>query len=142
MFCGIGLVNSHNPFNVAVALRNAEAFGVDFIGYTGRRYDKVSADVSDAVNKIPMFRVEDIKSIIPYDCVPVAVELLDDASSIVDFVHPQKAFYIFGAEDATLGKSVTSMCKHKIYIPTSICLNLAVSIGIVMYDRHRQFARK
>ena len=72
---------------------------------------------------------------IPYDCIPVAVDLIDGAQSLPAYIHPQRAFYIFGAEDATLGARILSWCRDIIYIPTKGCLNLAACVNVVLYDR-------
>ncbi len=52
-----------------------------------------------------------------------------------DPVHPVRAFYIFGGEDATLGGRVLSWCRDVIYIPTAYCMNLAATVNVVLYDR-------
>ena len=83
----------------------------------------------------PLFNVEDVMAMIPKGCVPVAVDLVDDAINIYDYTHPDRAFYIFGPEDGTLPKEVTEKCREKIYIPTTHCMNLAVTTQIVLYDR-------
>ena len=72
---------------------------------------------------------------IPFDCDPVAVDLLADARPLPGFTHPERAFYIFGPEDGTLGKAITARCVHKVYIPTKHCLNLAMAANTVLYDR-------
>ena len=72
---------------------------------------------------------------IPYNCVPVAVDLLEGATPLPRYVHPERAFYIFGAEDATLGKRIIDRCRDKIVIPTSYCMNLAATANVVLYDR-------
>lgn len=73
---------------------------------------------------------------IPFDCVPVAVDLVEGAIPLPSYVHPERAFYVFGAEDATLGRKVTDRCRDKIYVPMAVgCLNLAACVNVVLYDR-------
>ena len=60
---------------------------------------------------------------------------VEGATSLVDYIHPERAFYIFGAEDATLGERVLSRCRDVIYVPTSGCMNLAATVNVVLYDR-------
>jgi len=79
--------------------------------------------------------IEDIFSVTTYDAVPVAVDLLDGATPLPEFTHPDRAFYIFGPEDGTLGKRIVNRCKSKIYIPTRSCMNLAATVNVVLYDR-------
>lgn len=88
---------------------------------------------------MPFFRVEDLKNVIPYDCIPVAVDLLDGATPLQEYKHPERAFYIFGPEDGTLGDSVLSWCRDVIYIPTYGCMNLAATVNVVLYSRLLQY---
>jgi tRNA(Leu) C34 or U34 (ribose-2'-O)-methylase TrmL len=67
--------------------------------------------------------------------VPVAVDLIEGATSLVEFKHPERAFYIFGAEDQTLGRRVLDWCKNVVYVPTDRCMNLAATVNVVLYDR-------
>src|SRR5690606_30290164 len=77
------------------------------------------------------------------DCVPVAVDLLEGATPLCEYTHPERAFYIFGPEDGTLGKAVTSWCRDVVYIPTNYCMNLAATVNVVLYDRlAKQRARR
>ena len=66
---------------------------------------------------------------------PVAVDILTNAIPLPGYTHPERAFYIFGAEDSTLGYSITSWCRDIIYIPTNRCMNLAATVNVVLYDR-------
>ena len=131
----IGLHHVKSPINVGSALRLAENFGAKFVAATGTRFKPCSTDTTSAFTSMPLFNPTDLCDLIPYSCIPVAVEITDDAESIVDFIHPSRAYYIFGAEDHTLGRKILSRCKHTIYIPTNNCMNLANTISIVLYDR-------
>ena len=85
---------------------------------------------------MPYFhQVKSLFDVMPYDCVPVAVDLVDGAIPLSDYRHPERAFYIFGAEDATLGKRVLDKCRDVVYIPTNFCMNLAATANVVLYDR-------
>jgi tRNA C32,U32 (ribose-2'-O)-methylase TrmJ len=84
---------------------------------------------------LPLLQVADLHEVIPFDCVPVAVELVDRATPLTEYKHPERAFYVFGAEDATLGERVLSWCRDVVYIPTNGCLNLAACVNVVLYDR-------
>ena len=46
-----------------------------------------------------------------------------------------RTFYVFGAEDATLGARTLSWCRDVIYVPTAGCMNLAATANVVLYDR-------
>ncbi len=84
---------------------------------------------------MPFFQADELETLIPYDCIPVAVELVQDAQNLISFSHPERAFYIFGAEDGTLGNRILSWCPAKVMIPTRRCMNLAACVNVVLYDR-------
>ena len=131
----IGLSHPKTSANVGSVIRGAYNFGISGVYFTGQRYERAGTDTQKGVRHMPVTHVEDLQNVIPFGCVPVAVELLAEAQSLVDYVHPERGFYIFGPEDGTLGKAITSWCRDIIYIPTKSCLNLAVTTQIVMYDR-------
>lgn len=96
---------------------------------------KTATDTNKSYRRIPVLRVDNLRAIVPYDCVPVAVELLDQATPLCEYTHPKRAFYIFGPEDGTLGIAYTEWCRDVIYIPTNRCMNLAATVNVVLYDR-------
>lgn len=134
-YAAIGMHHPKTPVNVGSALRAIHCYDAAFLAITGRRFQKTPTDTFKTHRHVPVLEVEDLHSVIPYDCVPVAVDLIPGAQSLVDYVHPERAFYIFGPEDGTLGKSITSWCRDVIYVPTRQCMNLAATINVVLYDR-------
>jgi tRNA(Leu) C34 or U34 (ribose-2'-O)-methylase TrmL len=70
------------------------------------------------------------------DAVPVAVELRRNAKSLIDFVHPEHALYVFGPEDGSLGRATLAQCHRFLVIPTRHCANLSAAVYTVLYDRH------
>lgn len=120
--------------NFGGVLRAAHCYGASMV-VLGGKYKREFTDTTKAYRHIPLIQNVDIMSAIPFDCVPVAVDLLPDAEPLPDFIHPQRAFYIFGAENQTLGKRITDKCKHKVFIPTQYCMNLAATANVVLYDR-------
>jgi len=134
-YCGIGLFNPKNHINIGSFLRAAGCFEADFVAVSGARYRKAITDTMKAHKHLPLFMVENLHDIIPFDCVPVAVDFVEGAVSLKDYKHPKRAFYIFGPEDGTLGKQITDFCRDKIYIPMNGCLNLAACVNVVLYDR-------
>jgi tRNA(Leu) C34 or U34 (ribose-2'-O)-methylase TrmL len=134
----IGLFNPKTPENVGSVLRAAGCYGVNSVFYTGRRYDHAKQFCTDKRQKhlnIPLISVENLQSIVPLDCVPVAVELVEEGKSLVDYSHPPRAFYIFGPEDGSLKKNITDFCRDTIYVPTNGCMNLAATVNVILYDR-------
>lgn len=135
-YSSIGLVRPKFSQNVGSVLRAADCFGASLIAIQGERTDiRSCTDTSKAWRKIPVLRGDDLHSLIPFDAIPVAVDLVDDATSLIDFQHPQRAFYVFGPEDGTLGKSVLSWCRERVFVPTHGCMNLAATVNVVLYDR-------
>ena len=134
-FCCVGLDNPRVSMNVGAVLRAAGVFDVNMVALTGRRYQHAPTDTMKFYRHLPLLQVEDLHAVVPFDCVPVAVELVRGAMSLVEYEHPARAFYVFGAEDATLGVRVLSWCRDIVYVPTNGCLNLAACVNVVLYDR-------
>jgi len=132
-FC-VGLDNPKTPANIGSVLRGAGVFGAAMVAVSGTRYKKSPTDTGCQYRKAPLLHVENLHSIVPFDCVPVAVELIKSAIPLPEYTHPKRAFYIFGAEDATLGSRILSWCRDVVYIPGG-CLNLAMCVNVVLYDR-------
>ena len=105
------------------------------VAVSGARYKRSCTDTQKAHIYIPLLTCENLRDVIPFDCVPVAVDLVDGAKPLPAYHHPKSAFYIFGPEDSTLGESILSWCRDRIYIPTRYCLNLATAVSTVLYDR-------
>ena len=133
-FC-VGLDNPKTNINVGSVLRAAGVFECDMVAISGHRYGRSPTDTMKHYRHLPLLQVDDLHDVIPYDCVPVAVELVDRATPLTEYKHPERAFYVFGAEDATLGERVLSWCRDVVYIPTNGCLNLAACVDVVLYDR-------
>ena len=133
-FC-VGLLNPKFNVNIGSALRACGNFNAACLIISGRRYKKSATDTSYHYRHMPLFHVENLHKSIPYDCVPVAVDIIPGARSLLQYTHPERAFYIFGPEDGTLGKSITSWCRDIIYVPTNQCMNLAGTIHVILYDR-------
>lgn len=131
----IGLHSPKNPINIGNALRAVGVYNSSMIAVSGNRYTRTCSDTSKQYRHTPLLQVDSLKDVIPYDCVPVAVDIIDGATSLTNYKHPERAFYIFGPEDGTLGQSITSWCRDIIYVPTNGCMNLAATVNVVLYDR-------
>jgi len=140
-YAAIGLVQPKASVNVGGVLRAAGCFDVALIAVTGRRYKRAPTDTLAAYRHLPLLQVDDLRAVIPYDCVPVAVELSRGARSLVGYTHPRSAFYIFGPEDGSIPMSVQSWCRDVVYVPTTWCLNLAACVNVVLYDRMAKAGR-
>lgn len=134
-YCGIGLEHPKNSINVGSVLRAAGVYGAQFVATTGRRYRAALTDTMKHHRYLPLLQPGDLRDVIPFDCVPVAVDLLPGAIALPNYKHPERAFYIFGPEDGTLGAKITSWCRDVVYVPTHGCMNLAATVNVVLYDR-------
>lgn len=140
-FAAIGLDRPKSKENLGGVLRAAGCYGAALVAVRGTRIGRYATDTMNAYKSIPSIHVEDLIAAIPFGCVPVAVELAEGARNIVDFVHPERAFYIFGPEDGDVDKRIIASCAHTIYVPTMRCMNLAACVNVVLYDRLQKQAR-
>lgn len=135
-YTAIGLVRPKHPDNVGSVLRAAFVYRAAMIAIQGDRTNVRSiTDTPKAWQHIPVLRGNDLSALIPFDAVPIAVDLVDDAVELPAFQHPARAFYVFGPEDGTLGQDVLSWCRHRVVVPTRTCMNLAATVNVVLYDR-------
>ena len=138
----VGLDHPKHNMNVGAVLRGAGVFDATMVAISGRRYKTSATDTMKHVKCLPLIQTNDLHSVIPFDCVPVAIELVQPAFSLINYKHPERAFYVFGAEDATLGTRILSWCRDVVYIPSSGCLNLAACVNVVLYDRMAKLSVK
>ncbi|MEJ2610883.1 MAG: RNA methyltransferase [Candidatus Thiodiazotropha sp.] len=134
----IGLVNPKSPINMGAVLRAAGCFQVNSIHYTGERYDRAmrfQTDTKKTALHIPLIGVTSLIENIPESHCLVCVELVEGATPLPEFKHPQNAYYMFGPEDGTLSQTTIDRADAVVYIPTIGCLNLAAAVNIVLYDR-------
>lgn len=134
----IALTNPKSPTNVGAVLRSAGCFNADEILYSGNRFDlakKFYTDTQDANSNIPLIHVDDFIKEKPKGATIVCVDLIEGATPLAQFVHPENAIYIFGPEDSSISQEVISQADVATYIPTVGCLNLAQTVNVVLYDR-------
>ena len=74
------------------------------------------------------------KSSLPRGCELLFIEQVKGARNLVNVHHPQIACYVLGAEDHGIPE-VMMIGYQKVFIDTSLCLNVAVAGSIIMYDR-------
>lgn len=137
-YCGIGIVGTKTVSNVGTLWRSAAILGASFIFTAGKRFPKQASDTLKTWKYVPMYEYESpevLFSTLPVDCIPVAVELDENARPLAGYRHPERAIYILGAEDHGLSADVLKQCSATIVIPGDRSLNVAVAGSIVLYDR-------
>ncbi len=119
-------------------MRAAGCYRVDAVYYTGTRYDravKLNTDTKDRRQTIPLTRAESLLAAVPGNMKIVCVELVEGATPLPDYRHPDNAIYIFGPEDGTISQDIIDQADAVVYVPTMGCMNLAGSVNVVLYDR-------
>lgn len=111
--------------SVGAVLRSAAAFGAAMVAISGERGVRTmvrhKTNTSKAERQLPVMLTQEmsIAASCPVGATKVAVEICDDAESLVHFVHPQSA----------------RKAHCRVQIPTQICLNLAQAVHLILYDR-------
>mgnify|MGYP000571271645 CR=1 FL=1 len=150
----IGLTNPKSPSNVGAVMRSAGCYCVDQVLYTGQRYanaakfngskrnaSKHNTDTKNASEKIPLKAAENFENIaplrafLPKSTKIICVDLVEGATPLPHFQHPEQALYIFGPEDGTISQEVINNADDVVYVPTVGCMNLAASVNVLLYDR-------
>ena len=145
----IGLTNPKSPSNVGAVMRAAGCYQVDQVFYTGRRYelaaqhskDTMRTDTKNAHHNIPLLatdnfiNMKDLVENISSQARIICVDLVEGATPLPHFEHPDEAIYIFGPEDGTIRQEVIDIADEVVYVPTIGCMNLAASVNVMLYDR-------
>lgn len=119
-------------------MRAAGCFRANAVYYTGNRYDRAirfNTDTRDKVFSIPLEGVDCLLDSAPSQTTIVCIELVEGATPLQDFQHPENPFYIFGSEDGSIPQDIIDKADSVVYIPTVGCLNLAATVNVVLYDR-------
>ncbi len=134
----IGLVNPKSPTNVGAVMRAAGCYGAQAVRYTGLRYDRAArfhTDTGNAHSRVTLTRVADLTKDLDPEVKIICIELVEGATALPGFVHPDNALYIFGPEDSSLDQTLIDRADAVVYIPTTGCMNLAATVNVVLYDR-------
>lgn len=134
----IGLINPKSPSNVGGVLRAAGCYNAHEVFFTGNRYlnaQKFHTDTKNVITRIPLTQTHSLQDAKPEGAKVVVIELIEGATALFEFQHPENAFYIFGPEDGSVPKDILTWCDEVVYIPTIGCMNLAATCNVVLYDR-------
>lgn len=140
-YYGIGIYRSKNKHNIGTLWRSAMLFNADFIFTINGRYKHQVSDTMKAINHIPLFQYESwmsFKGSVPQNASIVFVEQCESSHNINNFIHPERAIYILGAEDDGIPEDL--MKGHqKIFIDTPRSLNVSIAGSIVLFDRQQKY---
>ncbi len=140
-YAALGLFGVKHMLNVGGVLRAAGCFNVRFVAIDTRRLPREASDTFGYPQYHPVLRGADLLAFQPHGCPAVCVELVPGAASLIDFVHPRRAYYIFGPEDGSVPATLRARCQHTVAIPVE-ALNLAACVNVVLYDRLAKAARE
>ncbi len=138
-FACIALDRPTDPWNVGHTLRSAFCFDARLVilggDTSGIRLPKISTDPSRSFRHVPVIRSQNLLENVPEGASIVGIELCEDAEPLMEFKHPERAFYVFGPENGSISSEILGRCDHKLMIPTMSSLNLGMTVNIVLYDR-------
>ncbi len=137
-FFGVGIFNPKFAENVGSLWRTADLLGADYFFTIGARYERQASDTMNSTRHTPLWRFDDIDhffAAMPRESLLVGVELAENAKPLADFPHPERACYLFGAEDNGIPPKVLARCHHVVVLPGRYSMNLACAGSIVVYDR-------
>ena len=121
-----------HPFNSDIDC-NGVCFGIAYEDDCATCDDDPSNDCLDL--EINLNHVSEIISAkTDTNLVKVAVELVEGATPLPNFRHPENALYIFGPEDGSIEQEIVDQCDYVVYIPTVGCMNLAATVNVLLYD--------
>jgi tRNA(Leu) C34 or U34 (ribose-2'-O)-methylase TrmL len=134
----IALSNPKSPSNVGAVMRAAGCYGAYAIYYTGERFERAAKfhqDTNNISSTIELAGVESFVSQKKPEQKLVCIELVEGATPLPEFNHPEDALYVFGPEDGSIDQAVVDAADAVVYIPTIGCMNLAATVNVLLYDR-------
>jgi len=141
-YCGIGIYHPKHEANIGTLWRSAMIYQADFLFTIGRRYRHQASDTIKAVRHLPLWHFasfDEFYTHMPHAARLVCVEITEGSHSLTNYVHPERAIYMLGAEDNGIPRGVLDreeIAVVTIPTPTSLCLNVATAGTIVLHDRY------
>lgn len=135
---GVFCSNLGNDFNIATIVRNSNAFLADKVYVYGRRtWDKRGAVGTHKYQHIEYFKEGEDFSHLKEKYTFVAIDNVDGAVPMDDFVWPENTLMFFGQEQLGLPQELIDECDHVVYIKqygSVRSLNVGCASSIAMYD--------
>lgn len=140
-YVGIGIYEPSNAVNVGGLFRSAYAMGAHFIFTIGGTYKTQKSDTIKSSQKIPLFRFQNQEMF--FESIPIQSQVcaIDNTrvnripTKLQNFEHPQHCIYVLGKEIGGLSNYIIKRANRYVYLPTTVCLNVATMGSIVLYDR-------
>lgn len=126
-YFAIGVECGSHTVDIGGLWRLASTLGAAFVFTVGRRWYGVATK-----HNVPLLHfdtLEDLRVLIPYDCMFVGVDAHPTAVPLSWTRHPERAVYLLGADG--LSEEALNACDRLIAAPG----DLDASGSIVMYDR-------
>lgn len=139
-FYGIGVYNPKHWANYGVLQRTAMNFGSQFTYTIGQRYRLTKSDTCKSFRHVPHWHYDKFEDFLvskPREAALIGVEISTRSKSLKNFVHPERAVYMLGAEDIGIPDHILLKCDMILQIPSKTLesLNVAVAGGLIIYDR-------
>lgn len=139
-FFAVGIFHNKTPQNIGTLWRSAHMYDAAFVFTVGARYTRQASDTPKTPRHKPLFHFRDLDDLIdhlPVACPLVGIELDPRATMLGEYVHPERACYLLGAEDHGLSVDARDRCHDLVQIegPKPQSLNVAVAGSLVMHHR-------
>jgi len=137
------LINPKYPRNVGTIQRTCSCFDISQLWWTGKRVT-LNPEKGERLPREERMRGYKDVTLLNYDkpleqfprgTTPVAIEVRPNCETLPTFVHPENPVYVFGPEDGSIPKQILRLCHRFVIVPTKHCLNLAMTVNVVLYDR-------
>lgn len=138
-FFEIGIYHGKSSHNLGTLWRSAYQLGANGIFAVASRYPmRPASDTLASWRHIPHRRFESFDAFVeavPYSTPIVAVEM--GGRALGNYVHPERAMYLLGAEDHGLPPEILKRCHQHVSLAAVRVpsFNVAVAGSVVMYDR-------
>lgn len=138
-YFGLALYRPKKVSNWGSLIRTASLLDCKFIVAIAARYPIQASDTLKSHRHVPIYEFETFEEFQKFmpkmNCQLVGVELDERAKELKDFVHPERAIYMLGAEDDGLPPNVMNECKQLVKLKGEHSMNVACAGSIVLYHR-------
>jgi tRNA G18 (ribose-2'-O)-methylase SpoU len=137
-YFGLAIYHPKKEVNWGSLVRTAKILNCSFIAAIGARFPLQASDTRKSHRHLPVFEFqtfEEFQKFMPMDCKLVGVELDERATNLKNFVHPERAVYLMGAENTGLPQPIMDKCYQIVKLEGEHSMNVACAGSIVLYHR-------